>query len=162
MGSRKNGRNPMGYEYEMSDHSESNGNGDAPGSELGLESLGLTSEALAILTEMTENLRDGLPEELRFQFHPGSPRTVLENEDSRRVADGYLPTAWYERAAAASGPPSWQVAAMETPAPGLRWPGGKPADPLECARVYEMHIDWLTEIALRSDPIPDVRPEDCD
>jgi hypothetical protein len=154
----------MGYKHEMENRTDSNGHEpalrDSPAT-LADDSLRLVPEALRILAEMTENLRKELPVELQFQFDPESPRTVLGDEDTRRVADGYLPTAWFKRAADASGPPSLQVAAMETPGPGLRWPGGKPTEPAECARVYEMHIDWLTEVAWRSslpsEADPDIR-----
>ena len=120
-------------------------NGVAPLDSAALEQL--QQQTNRLLAEMTVKLREQLPVDLRIQFDPTAPRVVLETEDTQRVADGYLPGVWYDRAARASGPPSLQIAAMEAPSPGLRWPGGKPDRPDECRRLYEMQIDWLAEIA---------------
>ncbi len=109
--------------------------------------LTFDAEASRLLEEMTTKLRGQLPEELKDQFNPEAPRMILETEDTQRVADGYLPAAGHDRAVRDYGPPSFEVAAMETVTPGLRWPGGRPEAPRECLRLYEMQVDFLAKIA---------------
>jgi hypothetical protein len=108
-----------------------------------------------LLTEMTTNLRRHLPAELKGQIDPKAPRKVLGVDDTARIADGFLPKTWYERAAQASGPPSLHVRAMEAPGPGLRWPGGAPQSAAEGQRLFELQVYWLGRLASEAaDPAP--------
>jgi hypothetical protein len=144
-----------GYKKQVKYSDSSRGQGNSGNSSNGLNGASsagapdiarLEEETRALLTEMTQKFREELPEELREHFDPHAPREELATEDTQRLADGYLPLAWYDRAAEVTGPPSWQVAAMEAPGPGMSWPGGRPeADKMR--ELYDLQVDWLADIA---------------
>lgn len=106
----------------------------------------LNPEARDLLRQGIAGLHESLPPELCEHIQPLSHPRQLSPADVERMASGYLPNAWHQQAAKATGPPSLEFPAMEAPGtPGINWPNGRPDSALERRRLYELQVDWLAE-----------------